>query len=90
MAAYRRFDLDKRITLQKNLSDGLSFAKIADELGMSASSVGREVKQYRTLVNTYGVGHTNRCIHRRDCSISGICPGQSGICRDKKCNHCRR
>ena len=44
MAAYRRFDLDKRITLQKNLSDGLSFAKIADELGMSASSVGREVK----------------------------------------------
>ena len=90
MAAYRRFDLDKRITFQKNLSDGLSFAKISDELGMSASSVGREVKQYRTLVNTYGVGHTNRCIHRRDCSISGICPGQSGICRDKKCNHCRK
>ena len=90
MAAYRRFDLDKRLTLQKNLSDGLSFAKTADELGMSASSVGREVKQYRTLVNTFGVGHTNRCVYRRDCSKSGICPGQSGICRDKKCSHCRK
>ena len=51
MAAYRRFDLDKRITLQKNLSDGLSFAKIADELGMSAFSLSRVVHRISPLPN---------------------------------------
>ena len=85
MAAYHRFDFNKRIILQTRISQGVSFARAAEELEMAASSVSREVRQYRTLVDTFGIGSANRCIHRFDCENTGICPGQQNICRNKKC-----
>lgn len=90
MAAYHRFDLDKRVTLQAKITEGISFASAAEELGMAASSVSREVRQYRTLVDTFGSGNINRCVHRRDCEKNDLCPGHAGICRNKKCTRCRK
>lgn len=45
MSSYKHFTTEERKYLQKLLSDGLSFRKIADILERSPSSVSREVKR---------------------------------------------
>lgn len=48
MMSYKHFTLEERICLQKLLSEGYSFRKIADILGRNVSSVSREVNRNKS------------------------------------------
>ena len=90
MAAYKRLDTRMRIRIQTMLEQRESFKKIAAELGVHPSTISREVLNGSVEHNVGGIGSNNRCTIRSTCDIHNLCPGQSYLCRNKKCSRCHK
>ncbi len=77
---------ETRYAIRKGLEDHLSFAEIARTLGLSGSTVSREIRNHLIVRRTGGAGRVfNDCVKRYRCEIRGIC---EGCFRDTKCKTC--
>ena len=86
-----------RSRIEFALAAGYSARTIARDIGVSLSTVSREIRKhtYESFKGCYG--RTNQCIHRADCRLSGVCkdcPGNGVPCRRcsyRNCNkHCEK
>lgn len=77
---------ETRYAIRKGLEDHLSFAEIARTLGLSGSTVSREIRNHLIVRRTGGAGRVfNDCVKRYRCEIRGIC---EGCFKDSKCSGC--
>ena len=93
----RHMDISMRSRIEFALAAGHSTRTIARDIGVSLSTVSREIRKhtYESFKGCYG--RTNQCIHRADCRLSGVCkdcPGNGVPCRRcsyRNCNkHCEK
>lgn len=68
----RHLTIDDRTRIERGIETRQSFASIARDIGVSTSTVSREVKANRHLHVPKGCKF-NVCVHKRDCSLSGMC-----------------
>ena len=62
----KQLSLSERIVIERMLAQNYTFATIARKLERSASTITREVKNYRCFINP--VSHKgNDCIHFHSC-----------------------
>jgi IS30 family transposase len=88
----KHLTLEDRITIQKMLKEGKSFAEIAVDLSRPASTIMREVKKHRVFISRKEVSTMqtkNACKKRFDCKIAGKCkkPSCEAI-HHKNCKYC--
>lgn len=84
---YRRFDFSMRCELERLLAFRTGFSQIARTLGVSPSSVTREVVRNRTEEHRrQGLRRVpNHCALRRTCEVRHLCAG----CHLKRCASCQ-
>jgi len=91
MPNQKHLTLDDRSYIHASLNAGHSFRQIARHLDKDPSTISKEVRHHRMLLQTGAFGRIpNKCIHRETCTVSGLCD-QPGCNRDfcrycKKCN----
>lgn len=83
----KHMTISDRVEIEKGLAQSESFASIARRLGVSTSTVSREVKQNRTL-SRIDKKSFNLCVHKNDCRVTNAC----GTCDDSigRCVGCRK
>ena len=93
----KQLDTPKRCRIEFGLATSQSARTIAKDIGVSLSTVTREIRKhtYESFKGCYG--RTNQCINRADCKLSGICndcPGKGSPCSRcsyRNCNkHCEK
>lgn len=77
----KHLTIEDRIRIEKGIDDGESFASIARAIGVSTSTVSREVRNNRTLYTHRK--RANNCRWRGDCRAFGLC-------RDDCARECKR
>ena len=83
----KHLDIADRVLIEQRLKEGASLAQIARDLGVSTSTVSREVKQNRTFYLTKSsAAHHVLCVHYADCSVMGLCRIQCKRTLCKKCS----
>lgn len=82
----KHLKIEDRIRIEKGLERKESFASIAKSIGVSTSTVSREVKHNRYLRIPKG-RKINICIHKRDCALTGIC---GHVCTIGHCRSCAK
>lgn len=82
----KHMDINDRIRIQQGLDAGESLSAIARAVGVSASTVSREVRQNRTRWVPKSRADFNRCALKRECNLTGICGG----CTLAHCKDCAR
>ena len=85
----KHMTIEDRIVIQNGLDAGESFASMGREIGVSTSTVTREVKANRTLYVPKGKSHWNLCAHKRECDLTGICGKACSIASCKGCARVR-
>lgn len=82
--------LEDRIQIQIKLDTGLSLSQIATDVGKNRSSISREIQKHRTSSNIGTAGRvSNRCVRRRTCKRTSICPDKPDCMRHcAACNLC--
>lgn len=89
MIKQKHLTLDDRSYIQTSLSNNFSFRRIAEQLNKHPSTISKEVRRHRELTLTGAHGRiTNRCIHKRTCTIQGLC--ETLDCRFNQCRSCRK
>lgn len=75
---------------KNNLNEGASLSSIARLIGVSVTTVSREIKAHRIEDCHVTRFHHNSCINRKDCKRRSLCAGMEKICRKKNriCSHC--
>ena len=67
-------DLNDRNQIAQGIVSGKSFGEIARSIGKSSTTIAREIKSHKIVSNKRAYGRiTNRCIHRGNCAVSGLC-----------------
>ena len=86
-SAYHHFTIGERRIIEARLNAGASFTAIAAELGVSTSTVSREVKRNRSYVGpSYSVNRfKNDCVHVTNCKVRGLCGRE---CGRRSCHAC--
>lgn len=95
---YTHLDFVKRDMIEIGLNDGYSFTTIADTIGVSTSTISREVTSHLKVERTGGMGQPfNACKHLFDCDVrllcGNACPRNRSFCKNcnQLCNlHCKR
>lgn len=91
MTTHHKLTEADRAYIQASLSQRSSFTSIANHLGVSVSTISREIRTNRYFKDTYCSGSNhNRCIHRRSCKKQAICASSKIICSSKRCASCRK
>lgn len=85
----KQLSLSEKIIIERMLHNDYTFASISRKLERSASTISREVLNYRCFVNPLPIPGENDCIHKFSCIRNNICddapvPG-SYFYRCKKC-----
>lgn len=80
----RHLTIDDRLMIEKGLDRKESFASIARSIGVSASTVSREVLRNRHLHIPKG-RRFNVCTRKRDCAVAGICGNACTLGRCRSC-----
>ena len=82
----KHLDIADRVCIEQRIKEGASLAEIARGLGVSTSTVSREVKQNRTfyLTKSSAARHV-LCVHYPDCGVMGLCHIQ---CKRTPCKKC--
>lgn len=71
----KHMGLESRYTIMYGLDNREPFRLIASKIGMSPSTVRREVTGHYQIVHSGYIGHCyNACLNRRDCTQTGLCP----------------
>lgn len=83
----KHLTISDRVEIEKGLSQNKSFAAIARKIGVSTSTVSREVKQNRSI-SAIDRKTFNLCRHKNECLASNVC----GSCEESigRCRGCRR
>ena len=91
---YKQLDLDKRKVIERYLDEGKTFARIAYDLDVDASTVYREVFRNRRcdgMSHSKGADKTD-CEWLKSCKRQGVCdfdrPFWDGKCERKLCKRC--
>lgn len=88
MANNKHLTLNDRIIIRDALKDRLSFKQIASQLGKDCTTISKEIRKHRSVLDTYAFNcNKNRCVHRFDCSLSNLCSAPK--CKSS-CTRCRR
>jgi IS30 family transposase len=88
----KQMDGTQRCRIEFGLAAQESARSIAKEIGVSLSTVTREIRKhtYASFKGCYG--RTNQCVHRQDCRITGVCADcpakgvRCAICSYRNCN----
>ena len=86
-------DGTQRCRIEFGLAAQESARSIAKEIGVSLSTVTREIGKhtYESFKGCYG--RTNQCVHRQDCKLSGVCadcPAKGAPCARCSYRNCNR
>ena len=87
----KHLDLDARTGIQMCLKEGKTFTEIAEGLGVSKSTVSREVIARRHFVHHKDVSTLqtkNVCVHRFKCRIKDNCKSPKCFKRNMNCKLC--
>ena len=84
----KHMDGTSRCRIEFGLAAGESVRSIARTIGVSLSTVSREIAKhtYESFKGCYG--HRNQCVHRESCSLTGVCgdcPAKGAPC--VRCSH---
>jgi IS30 family transposase len=82
----KHLDISDRVTIEKSLKEGDSLSQIARILGVSTSTVSREVKQNRTRYLVRASIKRELCVHYGECAVTGLCDVG---CARTACKRCR-
>ena len=84
----KQLSLSERIIIERMLAQNYTFASIARKLERSASTIAREVKNYRCFIKPDS-HKGNDCIHFHSCLRNRVCP-DSGVhgCYGYRCKFC--
>lgn len=83
----KHLSLNDRIQIQTGLETEKNLSQIARELGKAETTVAREIKSHETFVDKGAYGRIkNRCVHRADCTVYGLCTDKPNCTR--KCSTC--
>lgn len=87
----KHLDLNGRNMIYIGLEKRESFGQIAKGLGKSETTISREVLNHRVFSNTGAYGRIkNRCVHRKTCTIRGLCEQKPDCTRQcATCSLCR-
>ncbi len=81
-------DYDRGI-IEQLLHDRAPLREIAAKLGKHRTTIWREIKARSVVSDKGAYGRiTNRCVHRRDCRLSQLCPDKPDCVR--RCAACSR
>lgn len=81
--------LSDRIVIERGINDGLTFATIARMLDRSPSSISREVKRYRIIIQSNHSFNGNDCTKRPSCLRNKICNAAPiHGCTQTRCKAC--
>lgn len=89
----RHMSFEERRIIEDGLNRQEPHTRIAGMIGNDRSTISREIKRHRIASDTSGYGRIpNRCLHRRDCSIYGLCEQckHNGRCLYASCKLCNR
>ena len=83
----------QRCRIEFGLAAGESERTIAKEIGVSLSTVSREIRKhtYESFKGCYG--RANQCVHRQDCKLTGVCgdcPAKGAPCVRCSYRNCSR
>ena len=86
-------DGTQRCRIEFGLAAGESARSIAKEIGVSLSTVTREIRKhtYESFKGCYG--RTNQCVHRQSCKLTGVCgdcPAKGAPCVRCSYRNCNR
>ena len=89
----KHMDGTRRCRIQFGLEAGESARTIAKEIGVSLSTVSREIGKhtYESFKGCYG--RTNQCARRADCGLTGVCgdcPASGAPCARCSYRNCNR
>ena len=78
MANHKHLTLDDRNIIQFKINEIQAFRQIARFLDKSPGTISKEVRLYRIIVYSNLLRRIpNRCIHRSNCSVSGLCDNRN-------------
>ncbi len=81
-------DLEARSFIASSLTLGVSLGRIAEELGVSVSTVSREIKTHRALFHKSCYGRTlNNCALSAICTKTALCSNNPS-CVTRHCSSC--
>lgn len=88
----KHMDGTKRCRIQFGLEAGESARAIAKEIGVSLTTVTREISKhtYESFKGCYG--RSNQCVHRQDCRLTQVCGdctakgARCAVCSYRNCN----
>lgn len=69
----KQLSLSERMIIERMLHNDYTFASISRKLERSASTISREVLNYRCFVNPLPIPGENDCIHKFSCIRNNIC-----------------
>ena len=78
----------QRCRIEFGLAAGESERRIAKEIGVSLSTVSREIRKHASVSFKGCYGRTNQCARRADCRLTGVCgdcPAKGAPC--VRCSH---
>lgn len=86
----KQLSLSERITIERMLQSDYTFAAIGKRLGRSASTIAREVKNYRFFVDEIARATENDCTKRFSCVRKNCCPDSETVhgCISYRCKKC--
>ena len=79
----------QRIQIQNSLTEGRKFSQIGKEVGVSETTVSREVRNHIQVEKKGAPGRSfNDCRKRKRCPVSSACSRSNG-CRYTACRNCK-
>ena len=89
----KQLNITDRCHIEFGLASGESARSIAKSLGVSLSTVTREIKKhtYASFKGCYG--RSNQCVYRTECKLSGVCkdcPAKGVTCIHCKFRNCNK
>lgn len=83
----KHMDLNDRNQICLGLEVGKCFSELGKALGKAETTIAREVKSHRIILDKGAFGRIkNRCMHRRECTIRCLCENKPDCTR--KCASC--
>ena len=78
----------QRIQIQTSLTDGKKFSQIGKEIGVSETTISREVRNHAQVEKKGAYGRSfNDCKKRKRCPVSNAC-SHSNRCKHTTCRDC--
>ena len=85
----KHLTLENRVTIETGLKEGKSFRMIADELGKDPTTISKEIRKHRIIVERNKFNERkNQCALFSKCKRKNICDSASYSCIGRLCRNC--